>query len=52
MGAGIRPPRWMKAALEKGCTGITGAEPSRPPNSTVSPTFLPGAGIRPPWSWS
>ena len=26
-------------------TAITGAYPNRPPNSTVSPTFLPGAGI-------
>jgi len=25
--------------------GITGTVPSKPPNSTLSPTFLPGTGI-------
>ena len=42
----MRPPRWMKSALDSLCTGITGALPSRPPISTVSPTFLPGVGSR------
>ena len=40
-GAGMRPPRWMKSALDSLCTGMTGALPSRPPNATVSPTVLP-----------
>ena len=35
----------MKASDENGWTGITGARPSSPPNSTKSPTFFPGAGI-------
>ena len=35
----------MKASDEKGWTGMMGARPRRPPNSTQSPTFFPGAGI-------
>ena len=42
---GERLQRATKASLPKGCTGMTGAEPSSPPNSTVSPTTLPGAGM-------
>ena len=34
IGAGIRPPRAIKSAAEAVCTGMIGAEPSRPPNST------------------
>src|SRR4030095_15810413 len=45
MGAGIRPPRRINAADEKGLTGIIGALPNRPPNSTISPTSRPGTGI-------
>ena len=33
-GAGIRPPRAMKSSLRNLLTGITGAKPRRPPNST------------------
>ena len=36
MGAGIRPPRATKSSAEPVWQGITGAEPSSPPNSTVS----------------
>ena len=43
-GAGMRPPRAIKSALDSGCTGITGALPRRPPISIRSPTVLPGAG--------
>ena len=35
----MRPPRAMKSSEDSGCTGITGALPSRPPISTISPTF-------------
>ena len=45
-GAGIRPPREIKSELDSECTGITGAEPKRPPKATSSPTVLPGAGIK------
>jgi len=45
MGGGICPPRLTKTEASKVFTGITGAWPSRPPNSTESPAFLPGAGI-------
>ena len=45
IGAGMRPPRATNSRAEKGCTGWTGAEPSSPPNSTVSPTVQPGAGM-------
>ena len=31
MGAGMRPPRRMKSALDSVWTGMTGALPSRPP---------------------
>src|SRR5215213_8754650 len=41
----MRPPRRMKTPDEKPLTGMTGALPRRPPNSTTSPTFLPGAGM-------
>ena len=44
-GAGIRPPRAMKSRLDSRCTAMTGARPSRPPNSTMSPSFFPGAGM-------
>ena len=43
-GAGMRPPLWMKFSADSRWTGITGAEPRRPPISMVSPTVLPGAG--------
>ena len=45
MGAGIRPPRRMKSAEEKAFTAMIGALPSKPPNSTISPTSRPGTGI-------
>ena len=43
-GAGIRPPRATNASLDCRCSAMTGARPSKPPNDTTSPTFLPGAG--------
>ena len=44
-GAGIRPVRFTKLSLANVFTGMIGAWPSRPPNSTVSPTLLPMTGI-------
>ena len=44
-GAGILPFRRMNASQEYRLTGMIGALPSRPPNSTVSPTVFPIAGI-------
>ena len=44
MGAGMRPPRAMKASAFSLPTGIMGARPKSPPNST-SPSSLPGAGM-------
>ena len=41
----MRPPLLMNGAASSVRTGMTGAWPSRPPNSTLSPTCLPGAGI-------
>ena len=41
----MRPPRLMNLLAENLLTGITGALPNRPPNSTMSPSFLPMAGI-------
>ena len=35
----------MKSLLLAGLTFITGARPNKPPNSTISPTFCPLAGI-------
>ena len=43
-GAGMRPPRAMKSVLAASWTGITGAEPNRPPSSTMSPTSFPSTG--------
>ena len=45
MGAGIRPPLPMKTSELKPRTGIMGALPRRPPNSTDWPTPLPGTGM-------
>ena len=45
MGAGILPPRAINFSELNSDTFITGALPSNPPYSTLSPTFLPGAGI-------
>ena len=36
----------MKSAQPNLLTGITGQPPKRPPNSTQSPAFLPGAVMR------
>ena len=44
-GAGDLPPRRMNSPLSTSLTGITGAEPSRPPKLTSSPTVLPGTGM-------
>ena len=41
----ILPPLLMNASQEKGLTGIIGAWPSNPPNSTFSPTPFPTTGI-------
>ena len=41
----MRPPRRMNAALDARCSPITGAVPNRPPNSTLSPTLQPTAGM-------
>ena len=41
----MRPPRLMNLAGEPVLMGMIGAAPSRPPNSTMSPTFLPMAGM-------
>ena len=41
----MRPPRAIKASAEYGLTRMMGARPNRPPNSTSSPTVLPGAGM-------
>ncbi len=38
IGAGIRPPRAINFAGEYVFSGMTGARPSSPPKSTVSPT--------------
>ena len=35
----------MNCSDEKRLTAMIGAVPSRPPNSTISPTSLPGTGI-------
>src|ERR1044072_5603692 len=35
----------MNAAEEKALTGMIGALPSKPPNSTISPTSRPGTGM-------
>ena len=35
----------MNSAGEFPFTGIIGAEPRRPPKSTLSPTFFPGTGM-------
>src|SRR5678815_608414 len=35
----------MNAADEKALTGMIGALPSKPPNSTMSPTSRPGTGM-------
>ena len=45
MGAGILPPRRMKRELSVVLTGMTGARPKSPPNSTLSPTSFPGTGM-------
>ena len=45
MGAGIRPPRRMNWSDEKRFTCMIGALPSKPPNSTISPTSRPGTGM-------
>ena len=45
MGAGILPPRMMNFELSVACTGMIGALPKSPPNSTLSPTSLPGTGM-------
>ena len=42
----MRPPRAINSAADSRCSGMTGAEPSRPPKSTRSPTVFPTAGIR------
>ena len=42
----MRPPRLIKSAQPNLLTGITGQPPRSPPNSTHSPAFFPGAGIR------
>lgn len=44
IGAGMRPPRAINALLSQPFTRMTGAVPSRPPNSTESPTPLPAPG--------
>src|SRR6267142_6294443 len=41
----MRPPRRINSAEENALTGMMGAVPSRPPNSTISPTSRPGTGI-------
>src|SRR5205085_585963 len=41
----MRPPRRMKASDENRLTGMIGAVPRSPPNSTVSPTSRPGTGM-------
>ncbi len=45
MGAGILPPRFTKASQEKEFTGMIGAYPKSPPNSTLSPTPFPTTGM-------
>ena len=45
IGAGIRPVRLMNSSQLNLFTGIIGAWPRSPPNSTFSPTFLPVTGI-------
>jgi len=45
MGEGIRPIRLMNFGEAVFATFITGAVPKRPPKFTMSPAFLPGAGI-------
>lgn len=45
MGAGMRPPRPMKAVASPRGTGMMAALPSRPPKETSSPTPLPGTGM-------
>src|SRR5688500_204973 len=45
IGAGILPPLLMNAVEENVLTGIIGALPNNPPNSTISPTSRPGTGI-------
>ena len=49
MGAGILPSLFMKSEQPKRFTGMTGAYPRRPPNSTVSPTSLPATGMTLPF---
>ena len=41
----MRPPLSINSSQENGLTGIIGAYPSKPPNSTFSPTSFPITGI-------
>ena len=43
--AGVLPRRFTNASQENLLTGIIGAYPSNPPNSTTSPTSFPIAGM-------
>ena len=46
IGAGILPPRAINFSADLRFTGITGALPNSPPNSSISPSLRPIAGIR------